>query len=48
LGAYAEGIDEQGQPIDVVDRQRERVMALAARQGEIRWRSSPTASCSAT
>jgi mannitol 2-dehydrogenase len=31
---YAEGVDEQGQPIDVVDRQRERVMALAARQSE--------------
>jgi mannitol 2-dehydrogenase len=31
---YAEGIDEHGQPIDVVDRQRERVMALAARQSE--------------
>jgi mannitol 2-dehydrogenase len=31
---YAEGIDEQGQPIEVVDRQRDRVMALAARQHE--------------
>jgi mannitol 2-dehydrogenase len=31
---YAEGVDEHGQPIDVVDRQRERVMALAARQNE--------------
>jgi mannitol 2-dehydrogenase len=31
---YAEGVDEQGQPIDVVDRQRDRVMALAARQRE--------------
>jgi mannitol 2-dehydrogenase len=31
---YAEGVDEQGQPIDVVDRQRDRVMALAARQSE--------------
>jgi mannitol 2-dehydrogenase len=29
---YAEGVDEQGQPIEVVDRQRDRVMALAARQ----------------
>jgi mannitol 2-dehydrogenase len=29
---YAEGVDEQGAPIEVVDRQRERVMALAARQ----------------
>jgi mannitol 2-dehydrogenase len=29
---YAEGIDEHGEPIDVVDRQRDRVMALAARQ----------------
>jgi mannitol 2-dehydrogenase len=31
---YAEGIDEQGQPIEVVDRQRDRLMALAARQSE--------------
>ncbi len=31
---YAEGVDEQGAPIDVVDRQRERVMALASRQRE--------------
>jgi mannitol 2-dehydrogenase len=31
---YAEGVDEHGQPIDVVDRQRERLMALASRQGE--------------
>ena len=31
---YAEGIDEQGMPIDVVDRQRERVMAAASRQHE--------------
>jgi mannitol 2-dehydrogenase len=29
---YAEGVDEHGQPIEVVDRQRDRVMALAARQ----------------
>ena len=29
---YAEGVDEQGDPIEVVDRQRERLMALAARQ----------------
>ncbi|MGA3362087.1 MAG: mannitol dehydrogenase family protein [Solirubrobacteraceae bacterium] len=29
---YAEGVDEQGAPIEVVDRQRERVMAHAARQ----------------
>jgi mannitol 2-dehydrogenase len=29
---YAEGVDEQGQPIEVVDRQRQRLMALAARQ----------------
>jgi mannitol 2-dehydrogenase len=29
---YAEGVDEQGGPIDVVDRQRDSVMALAARQ----------------
>jgi mannitol 2-dehydrogenase len=31
---YAEGVDEQGEPIEVVDRQRERLMALAARQHE--------------
>lgn len=30
---YAEGTDEQGRPIEVVDRLRERVMAAAARQG---------------
>jgi mannitol 2-dehydrogenase len=29
---YAEGVDEQGAPIDVVDRRRERVVALAKRQ----------------
>jgi mannitol 2-dehydrogenase len=31
---YAEGVDEHRQPIDVVDRQRDRVMAMAARQSE--------------
>ncbi|MDN5796866.1 MAG: mannitol dehydrogenase family protein [Intrasporangium sp.] len=31
---YAEGLDEQGEPIEVVDRIRERVTAAAARQGE--------------
>jgi mannitol 2-dehydrogenase len=31
---YAEGVDEHHQPIEVVDRQRERLMALAARQRE--------------
>lgn len=31
---YAEGVDEQGNPIDVVDRLRERVMAAAAKQAE--------------
>jgi mannitol 2-dehydrogenase len=29
---YAEGVDEKGQPIDVVDRLKDRVMAAAARQ----------------
>ncbi|HEY6740892.1 MAG TPA: mannitol dehydrogenase family protein [Lapillicoccus sp.] len=29
---YAEGVDEQGQPIEVVDQLRDRVMAAAARQ----------------
>jgi mannitol 2-dehydrogenase len=31
---YAEGVDEHGAPIDVVDRRREHVMALAKRQRE--------------
>lgn len=31
---YAEGTDEEGAPIDVVDQRRERVMAAAARQAE--------------
>ncbi|WP_298888059.1 mannitol dehydrogenase family protein [uncultured Serinicoccus sp.] len=31
---YAEGVDEQGEPIEVVDRHRDRVMAAAARQDE--------------
>ena len=31
---YAEGIDEQGQPIEVVDRQRDSLMQLARRQRE--------------
>ncbi len=31
---YAEGTDEDGEPIEVVDRLRDRVMAAAARQGE--------------
>jgi mannitol 2-dehydrogenase len=31
---YAEGIDEQGQPIEVVDRQRDSLMKLARRQRE--------------
>jgi mannitol 2-dehydrogenase len=31
---YAEGIDEQGDPIEVVDRRRDRVMAIAKRQHE--------------
>ncbi|GAA3709106.1 mannitol dehydrogenase family protein [Zhihengliuella alba] len=31
---YAEGVDEAGEPIDVVDRLKDRVMAAAARQGE--------------
>ncbi|WP_347350558.1 mannitol dehydrogenase family protein [Intrasporangium sp.] len=33
---YAEGVDEQGEPIEVVDRIKDRVMAAAARQGEDR------------
>jgi len=35
---YAEGVDENGQPIEIVDRRREEVMARARRQG-----SDPTA-----
>lgn len=31
---YAEGVDEQGEPIEVVDRHRDRVMAAAAAQQE--------------
>jgi mannitol 2-dehydrogenase len=31
---YAEGVDEQGNPIEVVDRIKDRVMAAAARQGD--------------
>nr|WP_212756087.1 mannitol dehydrogenase family protein [Flexivirga aerilata] len=31
---YAEGVDEDGQPIDIVDHRKEQVMAAAARQGE--------------
>ena len=31
---YAEGVDEAGEPIEVVDRIKDRVMAAAARQGE--------------
>ena len=31
---YAEGVDEQGQPIKVVDQLRDRVMAAAARQND--------------
>jgi mannitol 2-dehydrogenase len=30
---YAEGVDEAGQPIEVVDRLRDQVMAAAAAQG---------------
>jgi mannitol 2-dehydrogenase len=31
---YAEGVDEQGQPIEVVDRHRDRLVSLAKRQAE--------------
>ena len=31
---YAEGVDEQGNPIEVVDRLKDRVMAAAGRQGD--------------
>ncbi|WP_460601147.1 mannitol dehydrogenase family protein [Flexivirga lutea] len=33
---YAEGVDEHGEPIDIVDHRKEQVMAAAARQGEDR------------
>ena len=45
---YAEGVDEHGEPIEVVDRLAEERMAAAARQRRIRWRSSATPTCSAT
>ena len=31
---YAEGVDEQGAPIDIVDSRRDRIMSAAARQRE--------------
>ncbi len=31
---YAEGVDEDGQPIDIVDHRKEQVMAAAARQAD--------------
>jgi mannitol 2-dehydrogenase len=31
---YAEGVDEQGRPIEIVDRVKDRIMAAAARQGD--------------
>ena len=31
---YAEGVDEQGEPIDIVDHRKDEVMAAAAKQGE--------------
>jgi mannitol 2-dehydrogenase len=31
---YAEGVDEQGQPIEVVDRLRDQLVAMARRQRE--------------
>ena len=31
---YAEGVDEQGEPIQVVDRIKDKVMSAAARQGD--------------
>ncbi len=38
---YAEGVDEKGEPIEVVDRLRDRVMAAAARQKDDRARLHP-------
>ena len=45
---YAEGEDEQGEPIEVVDRSSERLTATARVSARTRTRSSRTASCSAT
>ena len=47
---YAEGVDEQGEPIEVVDRLRDtrHGSGRAPAQGDDRWPSSATATCSAT
>ena len=46
---YAEGVDEQGEPIEVVDQLKDRVMAAArTTRRTSRWPSSTTSSCSAT
>ena len=46
---YAEGVDEQGEPIEVVDRLKDAVMARGRpRRARTRWPSSATATCSAT
>ena len=45
---YAEGVDEQGEPIEVVDRLTERWWPRQRASTTSRWRSSPTATCSAT
>ena len=34
---YAEGVDEQGEPIEVVDRLADALQQIAARQRETRW-----------
>ena len=46
---YAEGVDEQGEPIEVVDRLRDELDGDRARaSARTRTPSSPTATCSAT
>ena len=45
---YAEGVDEQGEPIEVVDRLKESLMAAAPGRGRNRWPSFPTARSSVT
>ena len=45
---YAEGVDEQGRPIDVVDRRKDAVVAPRQGSARTRWRSCATPTCSGT
>ena len=45
---YAEGVDEEGEPIDVVDRRKEAVMAGPRPRATTGWPSCATPTCSAT